>query len=390
MRLRHPDGTLVHVAYCTNVHPAEDLDGVVEQLRRYAAPVRATLGLPRLGLGLWLPAPLAHRLARDPGETARLRAALTGSGLEVVTLNAFPYSGFHDPVVKGRVYRPDWTEPERLAYTLDCARVLTELLPDEARRGSVSTLPLAWREPWGPRHARLAAANLERLASGLRALAAETGRPVRVGLEPEPGCRVETTGDAARLLAGTDHAHIGVCLDTCHLAVAFEEPERALSRLSAAGLPVVKVQASAAIQAGAPDSPAARSALASFAEDRFLHQVRGSTAEGVRACDDLPEALGDGSVLDGAEPWRVHFHVPLHREPIAPLESTRRHLEQTLSALFGGGTAVTDHLEVETYTWSVLPERQRPRDARGLVDGLAGELAWVRDRLVGLGLKEET
>ncbi|GAA3747299.1 sugar phosphate isomerase/epimerase [Spinactinospora alkalitolerans] len=388
MRLRHPDGTLVHVAYCTNVHPAEDLDGVLDQVRRYGAPVRAALGLDRVGLGLWLPAPLARRLAGDPGETERLRTALERSGLEVVTLNAFPYAGFQAPVVKGRVYHPDWTERERLDYTLDCARVLGRLLPDDARRGSVSTLPLAWRAPWDAGRRRRALDNLDRLAAGLGALAAETGRPVRVGLEPEPGCVVETTGDAAELLAAVDRDHIGVCLDTCHLAVAFEEPDEALARLAAAGLPVVKTQASAAVQAPRPAGADARAALSSFAEDRFLHQVRESAADGIRARDDLPDALAGEAPLDGDGPWRVHFHVPLHRRPLAPLEGTQEHLSRTLAALFGPGAPVTDHVEVETYTWSVLPEHQRPEGDAGLVSGLAGELAWVRGRLTEIGLED--
>ncbi|GLU47984.1 metabolite traffic protein EboE [Nocardiopsis ansamitocini] len=388
MRMRHPDGTPVHVAYCTNVHPAEDLDGVLDQLRRYGGPVRAALGTRRVGLGLWLPARLARRLAGSPEETDRLRTGLARHGLEVVTLNAFPYAGFHAPVVKGQVYHPDWTQDERLDYTLDCARVLARLLPDDARRGSISTLPLAWRTPWDTGRERLALNNLDRLSAGLRALTAETGRPVRVGLEPEPGCVVETTEQAARVLAGADREHIGVCLDTCHLAVAFEDPEKALARLAGAGLAVVKVQASAAVQASHPGEAEVRAALGSFAEDRFLHQVREAAPEGVRARDDLPAALDGAARLPGAGPWRVHFHVPLHQGPLAPLEGTQDHLSHTLTALFGGGAPVTDHLEVETYTWSVLPEGSRPEGDKGLVEGLAAELAWVHRRLTRIGLED--
>src|SRR5699024_7565946 len=118
MRFRHPDGSLIHLAYCSNVHPAEDLAGIHGQLRRFAGPVRERLGLDRLAIGLWLPAGAAARLAADSDEIDALRAVLDEQGLEVVTLNAFPYGGFHDPVVKHRVYRPDWSERERLVYTL--------------------------------------------------------------------------------------------------------------------------------------------------------------------------------------------------------------------------------------------------------------------------------
>ncbi|MEU9442864.1 metabolite traffic protein EboE [Streptomyces sp. NPDC048304] len=385
MRLLHPDGTVVHLAYCTNVHPAEDLDGVLAQLARHAEPVRERLGVPVLGLGLWLARDAAAALATDDGAVGRLRRELTARGLEVVTLNGFPYRGFHDPVVKHAVYRPDWTEPDRLHYTLDLARVLAALLPAGAAYGSVSTVPLAWRTPWTDGQADAAARTLDRLARGLADLADDTGRTVRVGLEPEPGCVVETTAEAARHLARVDTDRIGVCLDACHLAVGFEEPAAALARLEAAGLTVVKTQASCALQADDPSDPATRAALAAFTEPRFLHQVR-ERGTPHRAVDDLDAALAGG--LPGREPWRVHFHVPLHADPEPPLTTTRPELEATLAALFGGDTARTAHVEAETYTWGVLPEAARPQGPDALADGIAAELAFTRDHLISLGLKE--
>ncbi|WP_129667555.1 metabolite traffic protein EboE [Phytoactinopolyspora endophytica] len=387
MRMRHPDGTVVHLAYCTNVHPTEDLEALLEQVSSYGGGVRSRLGVDRLGLGLWLPAPVATHLAGNDADLQRLRSALAGNGLEVVTLNAFPYAGFHDPEVKKAVYRPDWCEPARLEYTLNCAAVLARLLPDDAERGSISTLPLGWRSPWYADRQRQAEDHLARLADGLDKLEAETGRSVRVGLEPEPGCIVETTTDAAERLAAVDTERIGVCLDTCHLAVQFEDPAAALRRLSDAGLPVVKTQASAALHAAAPADPALRRELTRYAEDRFLHQTREHAGDRTVGRDDLPEALEGRRALRGRGPWRVHFHVPLHQRPAEPLDGTHDHLEQTLRLLFGGPSAVTDHIEVETYTWSVLPQGRRPEDVAGLVDGLAAELSWAAERLIGIGME---
>jgi sugar phosphate isomerase/epimerase len=387
VRFRHQDGSTVHLAYCTNVHPAEDLDGVLAQLRDYAAPVRERLGVARLGVGLWLSRPVADALVADPAQVVRLRDALTGHGLEVVTLNAFPYRSFHDESSsKLRVYRPDWTSPERLHYTLDVARLLAALLPDDVTSGTVSTLPLAWRSPWTPDQAAEARRRLDQLAEGLAVIAASTGRTIRVGFEPEPGCVVETTAQAAEHLSGLDPAFLGVCLDACHLAVQFEEPGEALDRLSTAGLPVVKLQASCALQADHPADSAVREALLAFDEPRFIHQTR--ERDQWPGADDLGEALsGD---LAGASPWRVHFHVPLHAAPAAPLGSTQDVLDGTLRALLGGPAARTHHVEVETYTWQALPEDRRPRTGADLAEGIAQELAWARDRLIDLGLKEET
>lgn len=384
MRFLHRDGSVVHLAYCTNVHPAEDLDGIIAQLDHYAVPIRERLGVDRLGLGLWLPRDVARLLTENAAALERLRRALTHRRLEVVTLNGFPYRGFHDPVVKHAVYRPDWSERARLEYTLELARVLVELLPADVNEGSVSTLPLGRRDTW-PAHARSAASgHLAELSAGLVELAERTGRSVRVGFEPEPGCVLETTGDAVGALRGTDTAHLGVCLDTCHLAVAFERPSRALAQLRAAELPVVKAQASCALHAQDPGSPESRSALESFTEPRFLHQTRVADGDASDGVDDLDRALA--GELAGEGPWRVHFHTPLHAAPQAPLASTHEVLTESLAELLGGRHAHTRHVEVETYTWNVLPERHRHAD--GVVSGTAAELAWTRARLLELGLTE--
>ena len=375
MRFRHPDGSTVHLAYCTNVHPVDTMAGLLSTLDRYAVPVRETLGVPRLGVGLWLAREAVTELLAYPAGVPRLADALAERGLEVVTLNAFPYRGFGDEVVKGRVYAPDWTTQDRLAYTMDCATVLTGLLPPDVPYGSVSTLPLAWREPWDDLRRKTAANHLAALAVGLATLTEQTGRDVRVGLEPEPGCVVETTAQAAAEIAAGPQ--VGVCLDACHLAVQFEEPAAAVDRLAAAGLAVVKAQVSCALEAAGGEP-----ALAGFVEPRFLHQVRTAGGAGT---DDLDEALAGG--LPAGEDWRVHFHVPLHAPPQPPLRSTAAELVRTLGVLVGGPVPLTAHLEVETYTWSVLPPDARPGTDEELVAGIAAELAWTAARLTELGLE---
>ncbi|GGM15482.1 metabolite traffic protein EboE [Micromonospora yangpuensis] len=403
MRLRHRDGSTVHLGYCTNVHPAEDLAGILRQLDSYAVPVRERLGGDLLGLGLWLAAPVAAELAADETARRRLRTELTVRGLEVVTLNGFPYAAFQAPVVKGAVYQPDWATAQRLTYTLNLARVLADLLPEDAARGSVSTLPLAWRTPWDTDRADAARRRLDELAAGLAAVERETGRPVRVGFEPEPGCVVETTRQAAMLLSGMDTTRLGVCLDLAHLACAWEEPAEALARLRAADLPVVKVQVSAALEAADPtaalesadpgsagQSGGDGEALRRWVEPRFLHQTRGpgcahgdDPADPAYAADDLDAALD--ARLPG--PWRVHYHVPLHAPPEPPLTATLPVLRAALTGLFAGETAGCDHLDVETYTWGVLPAARRPGTDAELAAGIAAELAFARDELAAIGLE---
>jgi hypothetical protein len=389
-RLRHRDGSLVHVAYCTNVHPAEDLDGVLAQLERFAYPVRERLEVDRLGVGLWLAAPVVRLLRRSPDGVARLRDALGRLGLEVVTFNGFPFRAFHAPVVKRAVYRPDWTRPERSAYTLDLAWLLAQLLPDDVTEGSISTLPLGWRVGWSESHTAAARAALAAVALELERLWHSSGRRVRLALEPEPGCVIETTARAAAVLDGLAPAWVGVCLDACHLAVQFEEPALAVRSLQSAGVPVVKVQASVALRAARAGGT--RSAeLAGFVEPRFLHQTRACVGGGVvdagvddvLGVDDLDEALAGG--LPRGREWRVHFHVPIHLDGG---RTTQLELRSLMAALLGGPRALTGHVELETYTWGVLPDRLRPPDDAGLVEGLTQELGWLTNELHDLGLEE--
>ncbi|MCP3767611.1 MULTISPECIES: metabolite traffic protein EboE [Streptomyces] len=387
MRFRHPDGSTVHLAYCTNVHPAETLDGVLAQLRDHCEPVRRRLGRDRLGIGLWLARDAARALVTDPSALRGLRCELDRRGLEVVTLNGFPYEGFGAEEVKYRVYTPDWADPERLEYTTSLARLLAGLLPDDVPDGSISTLPLAWRTAHDPERAEASRTALRTLAERLDALQELTGRSLRIALEPEPGCVVETTRDAIGPLTAIGHDRIGVCVDTCHLATSFEDPHTALDDLVRAGVPVVKSQLSAALHAEHPHLPEVREALRAFAEPRFLHQTRTSTAAGLRGTDDLDEALAGGTLPDGA-PWRAHFHVPLHAAPAAPLTSTLPVLKSALTRLVGGPHPLTRHLEVETYTWQALPPELRPKGRAQLADGIAAELTLARDLLTDLGLKE--
>jgi sugar phosphate isomerase/epimerase len=372
VRLRHSDGSLLHLAYCSNVHPADDLDGVAAQLERYAARVRSRLDVPVLGVGLWVAAP-----ALNVDAAQRLSEHLDRLGLEVVTLNGFPYKAFHAPVVKRDVYWPHWAQDERRSYTLGLAELLAVLLPAGIEEGSISTLPLGWREGWDDAAQAAALAALADLASELEALHARTGKRIRIALEPEPGCTVETIAQACDALAGLAPNWIGVCLDACHLAVQFESADDAVARLRESGVPIVKTQVSSALRVPDPSSAAGRELLARFDEPRFLHQVRECVNSHVEGVDDLPEAL-DGA-LPGRREWRVHFHVPVNTAE----HTTQSELGETLAALAGGPAPLTRHYEVETYTWSVM--RDAPSDDEGLVAGLAGELEWTRDRLVALG-----
>ncbi|TKK78958.1 sugar phosphate isomerase/epimerase [Herbidospora galbida] len=235
MRLRHDDGTVVHLAYNAGVHPAEDLENLIAHLTRYAVPVRKKLGVDRLGIGLWLAPTVADHLVSDRIELVRLRRSLEERGLEVVSLNG---TGGRHQETPG----PDWAKPERYRYTMSLAKILAFLLPEDVRFGSISTIPIGWRRDWPADLHAIASRRLERLSRELRGIYSVTGKHIRVGFEPWPGCVLETTEQALERVCGIDSEHLGVCLDACHLTCGgAEEAGKALRGLAQAGAPVVKL-----------------------------------------------------------------------------------------------------------------------------------------------------
>jgi sugar phosphate isomerase/epimerase len=234
MRLLHDDGTLVHLAYNAGVHPAEDLENLIAHLTRYAVPVRRKLGVDRLGIGLWLAPAVADHLSADRIELVRLRRSLEERGLEVVSLNG---TGGRHQEHPG----PDWAKPERYRYTMALAKILAFLLPEDVQSGSISTIPIGWRRDWPADLHAIAAKRLERLSRELRGLYGVTGKLIRVGFEPWPGCVIETTEQALERVCGIDSEHLGICLDACHLSCGHEEPGAALRDIAKAGASVVKL-----------------------------------------------------------------------------------------------------------------------------------------------------
>jgi sugar phosphate isomerase/epimerase len=371
------------LGYCTNVHPGRSVAEVLHGLDTFTRPVAERFGKP-MAAGLWLAQPVIAEILSDPAGPPRFRDELVARDLTCHTLNAFPYGDFHSERVKENVYIPDWSEPRRLDYTRDCATVLAALIPGEVD-GSMSTLPLGFKQfPHPPEFNELAAGNLIQLAGFLARMHAETGKRIRLAVEPEPLCLLETTDEALDFFAflhdradaaGAAEAvreHVGVCYDVCHQAVEFEDVADSLRRFAQAGVRINKVHITCALKIANPAANReAREALARYVEPRYLHQTIARRADGtvVRAVDltrDL--ALQPPAEFAAAEEWRVHFHVPVDAEQLGPLGTTRAELKQALRAV----AALHDapHLEVETYTWEVLPDGEKT----DLVEGLTAEM----------------
>lgn len=371
----------LHLTYGLSIHPDETLAQLEDSIRRHACAVRDRVGAGRpFGLGLRISDAVSREL--DTGNAlARLKELLEENGLYVFTFNAFPFGRFRGGPVKEQVYAPDWRTEERVAYTLRLADQLAALLP-EGLAGSISTVPGSFKA-WigGEADTELIAANLARIAEHLAALRDRAGREIHLGLEPEPGCLWETPDELIRFTKdrlwvgrpGADslRRHVGVCLDTCHVALCFEDPAAALRKYREAGVRVSKIQLSAALEADG----AGVKELARFAEPVYLHQAAARWTDGrVRTWPDLTAALAELPGLPERALVRVHFHVPLHFEGGAGLRSTAETMTPGFFRAVRAGVA--EHLEIETYSFDALPGG--PKDA---VESVAAEFRWVIPRL---------
>jgi len=390
-------GSLGHLTYCTNIHAGETWPEVLSALQQYLPEVKDGFSPQNpMGVGLRLSNAAAEAL-RKPAEIAQLSELLERGNCYVFTINGFPYGAFHGQKVKEGAYRPDWSDPLRLHYSNTLAQLLAILLPADMP-GSISTVPGTYKA-WADGRIDAIVDNLLQHVAELVRLQRETGKTIALALEPEPCCLLETIGETiaffeqhlygaqsvARLakLAGLERAdaelalrlHLGVCYDVCHAAVEFEDARESVAGLRSAGIPISKLQLSCALKI--PDvTPAIVDQLRAFDEPVYLHQVVERLVDGkLNRYTDLGAAFASAETAQGAE-WRVHFHVPIFERVLESFATTQEFLCEILA--IHRDTPLSGHLEVETYTWDVLPEQHRNV---GMGAAIARELNWVKDQL---------
>ncbi len=387
----------LHLAYCTNIHRGETWAETFESLGKYTLAVqRKVCPSAPYAIGLRL----SHRAARELSDPARLlqfQRWLGQNHCYIFTINGFPYGQFHGERVKEHVYEPDWTSPERLAYTNLLFDLLANLVP-EGVEGSVSTLPGSFKEfIYSPEQARTIRDHLWHCVEHIARVSEQTGRTLHLGLEPEPLCFLECTGETLRFFdrIRAEHRddprlkeHLGVNYDTCHFAVEFEEPQNALACLQQHGVKISKVHLSSALKI--KPTTETRRALMAFVDEVYLHQVVVRRADGQRVIyRDLDDALAVEEVeaetpTSSVSEWRIHFHVPLHSPPTNVFDNTSDHILETLDFL-RTNPDLCSHLEMETYTWEVLPPELKGRD---VVEQLVAEYEWTLGQLAERDLAE--
>ncbi|MGN7203583.1 metabolite traffic protein EboE [Pedobacter sp. SAFR-022] len=390
-----------HLSYCTNIHAGKDWSADFENLKTHFPEVKAAISPTEpMGIGLRLSNTASITLA-DPAAQDEFKRWLQENQAYVFTMNGFPYGEFHHTVVKADVHSPDWTTAARKDYTIRLAQLLTGLLP-EAMDGGISTSPLSYRHWFHTADAlnaavEMATMNILEVVKELISIYRETGKLIHLDLEPEPDGVIESGPEyiswydtqllriGIPLIAGTfslnDQAaeslikqHLCLCYDVCHFSIGYEDHAAVLEQLKTKGLKVGKIQISAALKGKFSDEAHNQAMLQDFEkfnEPTYLHQVVAKDAAGkLTRYPDLDEALADFHPKAAAE-WRAHFHVPVSTDRIGQLYSTRDDIVQVLK--LQKQAPFTNHLEVETYTWEVLPEGLKIPIAQSI----SNELEWV-------------
>lgn len=404
MHLLRPDGSVQHLSYCSNIHPAESWAQVSANLHKHLLPIKSALVNDEpFGIGLRLSAKAAAELA-EPAVMQDFKSFLAANNCYVFTLNGFPYGPFHGTRVKEDVYLPDWKDEERLHYTNQLADLFAQFLP-EGTTGSISTVPGAFK-------ARVNGdADIQRIAeqminhvAHLHKLEQSTGASIVLALEPEPCCFLETIDESVAFftdylfsddsmvylatLLSIDQTqasrllkkHLTLCFDLCHAAVEFEDAQTCIDKLQQAEITIGKIQISAGLRLQNVNSSTI-DLLKPFDDNVYLHQVVERHNGRINRYTDLPEAFSaleqNTAEVAGKREWRVHFHVPIFLDELGRYSSTQFFVTEFLA--LHRATPVTDHLEVETYTWNVLPDNCKTAD---IDDAIIRELDWAKDQLM--------
>jgi len=391
----------VHLTYCTNIHAGQSWQDIRTSLDEHVPAIKSAVAPSQpMGIGLRLSGAAAATV-RQPEALAAFRDQLSALGSYVFTINAFPFGPFHGVRVKEDVYLPDWRERERVAFTADSAAVLAGILP-EGLEGSISTVPGAFKPNGRSREAVASMTrNLMMAVADLVDVKRRTGKHIALALEPEPCCFLETTDesvaffegellkpealDTLSTIVGVDRTeaerllrrHLGICYDVCHGSVEYEDTVAALDRLLAAGIAIPKIQLSAAMRIPAMTKNLVN-AVMRYNDGVYLHQSIVRRDDNLSRHFDLPDAVTAFGEGHANGEWRIHCHVPVFLADLGEISSTRGDLVATLAAL--RQRTRSSHLEVETYTWDVLPDNVRTGSKSA---DIAREIAFCRQELVG-------
>lgn len=393
---------LGHLSYSTLVHAGDTWAEMNSSLREFLPKVKQRISPNEpFAVSLRISAASAKTLTESPEERTSLAAFLKQEGLYVYTVNAFPYGPFKGELVMERVYEPDWTTDDRVNYTNSVADILAEISPAGVNP-SIQTAPLAFKPNVADEHyVNKFTRNVFRVVKHLLELEARTGRRVKLALEPEPACYLETTDETVTFFKeriysrhgiaelaevagipiseaeGAARRYLGIVFDIGHQSVGFENITESLNKLVDAGIPIFKLQEAASLWVDDLTQDKI-SSLRRFTDTIYLSQTSLKQDGKITKYLNLGEALDAFEANPVKSEMRTHFHVPVFLEELGPFRTTRFGVQEALK--MHRESPLSDHLEIETYTWDVLPAELKTGD---IIEYVCRELEFVRSELIG-------
>ena len=395
-----------HLTYCTNIHPGETWQEVLQNLETYTLPLKERIAPnEKFGIGLRLSNQAAETLVQSD-QLLHFKDWLDQHNCYVFTMNGFPYGKFHNRRVKDQVHVPDWHQQKRRDYTNTLFAIMSEILPENID-GGISTSPITYRH-WYKGKQKIedvkikATRHIIQVVEQLVMFKERQGKIMHLDIEPEPDGLIENTSEfihfyenyilriGGRYLSekiqctrneAISHIldHVQMCFDICHSSVEFEDPEMAIREVLGRGINIGKIQISAALKAEIEHNDnqvdRVKEELRKYNEAVYLHQAVVKTDQlAMYKFKDLEPAL---KALDGriSGELRTHFHVPVFEDNYGLLKSTQDDIEKTLA--FWGAYEFCNHLELETYTFDVLPNGA-PSD---VITSIQNELDWVKSSM---------
>ena len=393
-----------HLSYCSNIHPGESWQQILNNLNTYTTKIRKKITTSSFGLGLRLSNEASKELLMDDN-LYKFKTWLDSEKLYVFTINGFPYGAFHHKVIKDQVHHPDWSTKERFNYTKRLIKIMAELLPENTS-GSISTSPITYKY-WHKTAkdissiTQISTQSLIEIVCYLIEIKERTGKNIHIDIEPEPDGLLESSIECIHFFESslipygvplisktfnlTDNEsekriknHIQICMDICHFAVGYESPTTVIQQFKEYGIKIGKLQISAALSSGQltkENKDIITSELSAFDEPIYLHQsVIKDQSGSLTQYKDLGDALN--GINSSSSEIRTHYHVPVFTDTYQHLCSTQSEIKETLA--IWKKTPFTDHLEIETYTWSILPKKLQLDQ----IDTIVREINWVKQELI--------
>nr|YP_010478809.1 hypothetical protein N4K71_pgp085 [Neustupella aerophytica]UVI61114.1 hypothetical protein [Neustupella aerophytica] len=399
-----------NLTHCSNIYPGNSWEEIFNNLKVNIPLIKAKLSPTQpFGIGLRLSYKAAFELS-IPKNINIFKNWLYQNNCYVTTINGFVYGEFSNTSIKETVYDPDWSTKERYDFNYILI-LISSMLCLPGKEIGFSTSPLGYKFGLNKPDTILKEGS-EYLLSLLELLIEiykTEGKLIHIDFEPEADCILESIDDIVKffnqislkircrqkmLLSKAKKLlcrHVRICYDICHQAVQFEDHIKNFDVLNKTKIKIGKIQISSAldIKFCQFEPNFVVNELEKFNDNIYLHQAVERKPDGTLSrFRDLPEVIHYiQNMSNSKQDWltwnlegfrnvRLHFHVPIYIQNIisqkyAIFSTTYKDIIAVIEYI--KHFPITSCLEIETYTWEVLPKYLK----LDLLSSIIKEYEWV-------------